>query len=682
MRRLFIIVLLLVSAANAATKLRLHNYPSGVAGYKALTLALGPSGNAIVTSVTQETSAGNDIQWTSTAGGSVLKWISEPLSSTTTISGTITFNFYARETATNNNSTIRPTLILYHGGAETTTITNCGFATELTASIAVKNWTTASGGWTACSVTSTSISVGDRIVLKAFINGCTTTCTVAGSGMGTGTVTVDYDGATDAADGSSWVQLNETETFSPESGPAATPDLANNWIGGGQTGGGFSVTAGGKYNLRFPHGTQSGNALVVACYTHGDPGTRTVTDDQSNAWTAGPLRVGAQLRLYSFVATNIAANTRVVSFSPSSAVDGVMCAGFEFTNVATAAALDGSSGNSGTNASITAGSFTTNYNGDLVVQFGVREGVWGSDANATSFTVGSSPWVFLEADLDNAQFAAQFQVQPTAAAINATYTQNNSAGFNSVALALRAATSGSTPTGMHIIGMQHMDTAGWSPSPGAITVQVPTRGNLIITEYLGNSSSSFSGCTSSPSNTWTTRSTLSGGGHLGYILAAENASPSTNMTLTCTIPSSAATESLNIYDVSGAATSPYDTNVTDSGSYAGCTSLSPASITPSTSNGLIFAMMGEGGNSAGGISTSPLFDSITFDGEIGNDVPTDRNNGFAHYANPNTSAVTFTWTFLDTIGCEPISGWGYLSAAFKAPTAASGDTGESSTILW
>lgn len=674
------VILVLCCFSAATTKIRLHQSPSAVAGYQAMDLSLGPNGNAVQTSITTTTSAGNDIQWTKTAGGSTLKWITPPLSSTTTISGTITFNFYAKESATSVNSTIRPTLILYHGGAETTTITDCGFATELTASIAAKNWSTASGGWTACSVTSTAIAAGDRIVLKAFVNGCTTTCTVAGGGMAAGSVTVDYDGPTDAADGSSWVQLNETETFSADGGTGGTPALVQ-WVSGGQTSGTFSVTGGGSYNLPLPNGAKSGNALIVGCYSRPSAGTITVTDDQSNTWSNGPTNVGTNFTLYTFYALNVASGTQLIHVSPANSVVAWLCSAYEFINVATASALDVSTGNHGTSASATAGSFTPAANGELLFQYFVQDGVWGADTNMTSLstaTQGTCAWSLATSDLWQVT-GAQWCVQGTAAAINPTMTMNASKTFTSVALALVPSTAGTNATGMRVFGLQHTDSTNFGSctggSPCTATIQMPTQGNLLAIAYEGTTAMSLSSVSSSPANTWSLPAgclvQIANGAQWVY---AANATTSNTQTVTVTEASYGGAESVLIYDIIGAATSPFDSCVTDhsTGTILNHNDITPTSITPTKANGLVMSVIGVQGGTVASLTSPPAnqnFMSVTFTGELGNNVPTDRNNGFVSYQNPSMAAVSFVYHAGDTTNWD---GWATSQIAFEPPATTQG----------
>lgn len=158
---------------------------------------------AFITSVTNTTASGTKIQATATGGGTVLKWISKPVLTPFTCSGTVTFNLWAKEAANANNAGIRMELVKY-SGSEGSVFASATFGapTELTTTMAVKNWTV--------TPTSTDFTAGDRIVAYVYI------VNVGTMGAGTPGVTMDYGGLTAAADGDSWVQLNENVIFQSE----------------------------------------------------------------------------------------------------------------------------------------------------------------------------------------------------------------------------------------------------------------------------------------------------------------------------------------------------------------------------------------------------------------------------------------------------------------------------------
>lgn len=188
-----------------ATKLFLkqfNNSGPGLTAYKYASLT--QSVLAFITSVTRTTASGTKIQATDVSSGTVLKWISPPVAVPFTLSGTVTFNLWAKEATTSVNVTVSMELAKYSGGSEGASFVAATFGspTELTATIGAKNWTG--------SPSSTTFNVGDRIVAYIYI------VNVGTMGASASGATTDYGGKTAAADGDSWFQLNETITFQPE----------------------------------------------------------------------------------------------------------------------------------------------------------------------------------------------------------------------------------------------------------------------------------------------------------------------------------------------------------------------------------------------------------------------------------------------------------------------------------
>jgi hypothetical protein len=179
---------------NSDTSLgKLYNYANPVRS------VLSP-----ITSITNTTASGANIQVTASAGGTLLKWISQPLASPVTISGAITMNTWGLESNAAANATFAFTIKKYTAGGEGRAILlNKSFGTELTTSNAVQNWT-------ANPLQQTTFAVGDRIVIICLI-------TNAGGAMGAArTVTLNYGGKTAAASGDVWVKFTERVVFQVE----------------------------------------------------------------------------------------------------------------------------------------------------------------------------------------------------------------------------------------------------------------------------------------------------------------------------------------------------------------------------------------------------------------------------------------------------------------------------------
>ncbi len=199
-------LLVAVSPAWGQTRLLMHDAGGDIAGYQATDTALGPG----LTSAVTNTSGGPaTLQWTRTAGGTLLKWISAPLASAVTISGSVTFNTWARESSNNANAAVSASVHRYTSSEQAAFIT-VSDANELGTSISQRTFT-ASG------YTPTAFAAGDRIVVKWWITD------PAGKTMRGGrAVTADYDGATAGVDGDTYVQFAQTLNFASPS-PCANP---------------------------------------------------------------------------------------------------------------------------------------------------------------------------------------------------------------------------------------------------------------------------------------------------------------------------------------------------------------------------------------------------------------------------------------------------------------------------
>lgn len=186
----------------AATKIFLRSTSSDLAGYQE---ALVTAGAALTTSITNTTSGGTDIQVTVSAGGATVAWISKPLVSGFTLSGSVTCNLWGLESATQANASFRCRLYKY-SGSEGAALVTPQSASELSTSAAVKNFS--------ATPTSTAFAAGDRIVVKVFLENCGSTSGCPTGTMGASrTVTMNYNAGTGGANGDTWAQINENVTF-------------------------------------------------------------------------------------------------------------------------------------------------------------------------------------------------------------------------------------------------------------------------------------------------------------------------------------------------------------------------------------------------------------------------------------------------------------------------------------
>jgi len=284
----------------------------------------------------------------------------------------------------------------------------------------------------------------------------------------------------------------------------------------------------------------------------------------------------------------------------------------------------------------------------------------------------------LSADLQVGS-ADQYYVQPSAGAISPSFTTAGSAIWGSVALALKSASAGTMPPpGIRIVHVQHTLLAA-QRAQGRSTptvMQFPSSGNLLVGLY-SSPDVTVSSVQDSGLNSWVSAGLTLGGGEntVAQILYAANASTSPTLGgITVTLDGITTGDIMFVlYDVAGAAESPFDTATTASGFQRGGGNLTTPSLTPSTPNELVLNETSIDFHTINGvIGTGFTLDSAVNDYDD-NDPPTggtdtstlDEDNGCAHIYSITTDPVSFVYTYT-----EPRNGgvktWGSVSAAFEA----------------
>jgi hypothetical protein len=227
MKKLLILFVFLFSFdAQAATKVFLHDSASAAASSFTsswlVKRANSTQGSSLATAVTATIAQSdatfinqfwpdNTASWiiTKTSGGTKVFWISDPLSSGVTISGTITPNIYGVESNVGANSGIRYEVFRWNvatGGVSS----SLGISTETTEwgnSAAVRTSPT-------LSPTSTAFNTGDRIMIVIYNTAVGGDQTASSRSM-----TIDYDAGT-GVDGDTYLSFTETISFSADSNNA------------------------------------------------------------------------------------------------------------------------------------------------------------------------------------------------------------------------------------------------------------------------------------------------------------------------------------------------------------------------------------------------------------------------------------------------------------------------------
>ena len=448
--------------------------------------------------------------------------------------------------------------------------------------------------------------------------------------------------------------------------------------------------------ITLPNAALDGNCLILGVQYPGSGAITSVTDDQGNTWTEGPSTSNAmydrQMAIYYVL--NVAGGTQVVTiaFSGLSGVSAyfpTQAVLSEFYNVAPSAANDGSTSSP---TSAAAGTIITSGSGDLIYHWGASlstDTPSGGNFNGTSITAGTN-FTLLSADLQVGS-CDQYYVQPTAGAINPSFTPSGSATWGSLAIALNGASAGTAPgSGMRIVHVQHTLigslTTGSNAAP--LPLQFPSSGNLLVGLF---NCAQIASVSDSAGNTWSCPAALLSAGVNGQyaqIVYAANASTSPNLSgITLTLSNGSAggetfQSFLVLYDVAGAATSPYDTGATANGQQTSNGDLATVSITPSTANGLVFGEVEIGFQTINGlVGPGYILDSVVNTQDDDNpggfgtqNSSLDEDNGYAHVYNANTDELSFEWTYNSSLsgGVEGIVGaeyWAAVAAAFEAPAS-------------
>lgn len=448
----------------------------------------------------------------------------------------------------------------------------------------------------------------------------------------------------------------------------AIPTFADNHVSGSSTQG----NAVSNYSLRLPNLTQGGNCVIVGFQYSSTAGvTASVGDDRGNSYSTPTSNSDGRQVVNLAFALNVAAGTQKITITFSGGTPAFVTGmASEFYNIAASNANDGSSSQSGINTIVSAGSFAPANSGDLIYQYAAQDSTSGS---MVSWTQGSSPWFMLSADVLDGT-VAQYQVQASAAPINPTLTMAPSQNFNSVAIALKSASAGAAPpAGIRVVRVQHNSIPANASSP--VTLQFPCTGNLIIVAWIGVPGHDLTGITDGNNNAYTSTGPafglgLSGDNQIYYAQAAETSTTLRGLNLSTT-GSDISGSTAVLFDVSGAATSPYDSiagRITASGVQNSAGNVGGVTISPSTSNGLVISTLAVDSHTVNGVSPGNFLSAVPT--PVASPNPVDQNNGWALWYNTSLGAGTFVWT---TQGGQ-VDDWSSIAVAFEAPsgTGASG----------
>ena len=353
----------------------------------------------------------------------------------------------------------------------------------------------------------------------------------------------------------------------------------------------------------------------------------------------------------------------------------------EFNNVATVTPVNGTSSTAAVSApGLTSGLFTPGNNdangGNLIWTYCFDTSNQGSGNKVSSFAAGTG-FTLLDADIawgtdDNMHHAAEYFVQATSAAINPGITATMSPAndvFNVVSVALKAAVAGTAPatTGIRIVRIVHLTKAVFALNE-SWQLQFPCIGNLILLVATDPGVMNITSVTDSKGNTYTSQSPDTTEPQFWF---AGSATPDANLILTLHTSGTPLGTSVTVYDIIGAAPSPFDVaagvpNFVDTG---GLNVVDVPAITP-TNIGLTVAAAEFNNGPTSGLDTgSPagaIFDCVYSPHQTDADVM-DNADGRAHLYNSDLSLEHWNWVVANRgITCT-VSG---LAVHFKAATTA------------
>lgn len=492
----------------------------------------------------------------------------------------------------------------------------------------------------------------------------TITYTISGPAIASGaTVTISQIGGAGnfVSSGGSYLPYTTNVSVTNNSTATATPVYVQHRDANmaEQSGTGTTIRS-----VRLANPVLSGNCLIVAA-TWSGTATNTISDDKSNSYGSPTITYYDATNTQThalWVKPNITNGPRKITGTLSVASNWTAFKITEFYNVASASPVDASTSNVVAGTSLTAGSMTPSQTGDLIYMVG-----WQDSATALSQRMTAGTGFSLVPGSTNSYDGsyAQYRVYASTSPINPACTvTGDPENYINMAVALKAASAGTAPAaGIRVIAIQSMFVGSGTTSS---VTQFVTKGNLQI---LMATAGAISGIASTGANTaaWTSRVAAqdddAGQMYYASILDSANTTAGSNV-ITVSLDAQNNQDYL-LFDVTGAATVPYDkSSKLENQTQASGTTFTTSSVTPATSNGLVFNVVSVGvGTVTDPTSSSYYGVSATEDDGYFDLSQSDENNGWGIYYNPNTSAVQFIWNELD----GPLGAWSSATAAYKAP---------------
>ena len=420
------------------------------------------------------------------------------------------------------------------------------------------------------------------------------------------------------------------------------------------------------YYAPLPAPAIAGNAIVVGATWKGTA-KLTVTDDKGSKYTTNETFHDATDNQSVGIASafKVAAGARKLSVCFSANPGGwVQPMATEFAGVV---AIDGSGGGASGSGSAATATALSPGGSDLLYQI-----VYTPGAQPTTFAAAAGD-TLLSADVRDG-WAGQYGPATAGAPSIALGSKQH---WVTGAILLRSGAAGGVPGGMRIVRLQHENLpqstaaggdANADPFANPTPIEFPTSGNLIVAEIAGgNGTSSPPALTSiaDGQNTWRSAEKATKGDCMAQIWYAAKTTANPALPISLTWEATDTDASALLYDVIGAASSPFD--VANGGGATGDAigNLTlPFTLTPSAAGELVFVATPWDYNTGGDL-TGKLFDADITSGESqSGPFPVDENNGWGHAVSTSTAPMSFTWVpYYSSLSFGTYAG---VAAAFKA----------------
>ncbi|HWW92231.1 MAG TPA: Ig-like domain-containing protein [Vicinamibacteria bacterium] len=521
--------------------------------------------------------------------------------------------------------------------------------------------------WTNTSTTQTGVKVErstDNVTFTQITVAGATAATYSDTGLSASTTYFYRVRATSSSGDSAYSNTASAKTA--QSGVPARPTLVQNL----STYTNRDVEVGNDFIINLANPTLANNCLILALTNAYSP-TRTITvsDDKGNPWTTGPhtdfVANGETTTI--LYALGAAAGTQRITIHFDASIFNVHATVSEWYNIATTAAVNGSSAASDVASPVSPGAFTPGNNdangGNLIYHHAIAIPGAGSLGNLASFVSAINVATGFSLASANRELASisQYTVQTTAAAINPTLTVGEADHFNTIAVAFKAAVAGTAPSakGIRVQNMQHT----FHPFSGSSTVNLPSSGNLLVLSAPVNTGQDeITSVTDSKGNAWTKVAGESPDSPQFWY--AVNATPSNDLTISFDLANNTSLVVI-AWDIIGAATAPFDkfSEATGAQILAGDDITSAPVITPTTANGLVIGLVNEyTGPPTSMIGAGYVADHVFYTGQTDASI-LDLGDGTAHIYNSDTSQLSFGW---HQTTHPPTTGWFAIAVALKA----------------